>query len=65
MTLEQLAYQYLTHGYDKNGIGQAEAQIRAIDVVNHMSNAEFLELISDQLEERLERFVIEQRNALK
>jgi hypothetical protein len=58
MTLEDLTYQWLTHGMDKNGISHADAMDRARATLVCMPNDEFLELISSMLEQRLEGFVL-------
>lgn len=59
MTLEQLAYQWLTHGHDKNGITWPDAMDNARHDLNHMSHVEFLELISNLVEDRLNEFATE------
>ena len=52
-SLEDRIYSYLTHGYDKNGINWHDGMDRAREVLNNMSNAEFLELLSGTISDML------------
>ena len=62
MTIENLAYERLTHGYDKNGINWEDAMDSARYTINRMNNVELLELISDMVELRLEAYSLEKES---
>lgn len=58
-TLEDFVYEYLSHGHDKNGLSLGESNDRVHSMLNRMSNVEFLELLSLQMETLLDTFALQ------
>ena len=59
MNIQDRARDYLTHGYDKNGIDWEGAIDRMYSKLNRMDNVEFLALIAMLVEWRLDDFALD------